>query len=188
MVRGSIFPAGDVIKTGNPGVLRNSAFKYPLCLIFFLWLLSFPAVSQNLQQKITLKLTNRSISDVLEEITTLTKINFSFNPGDLPVDKIITVEAKNRSVASILEEVLWPNGIDYLKVESHIVLKPRTSGQAPKTNLTARAPPRFTVSGYLRDKQTGEALIGANVYVKGTTVGSITNGYGFFSITLPVAA
>jgi hypothetical protein len=176
-----------VIKTSNPVFLRNSAFKYPLCLIFWLLLFSSPAVSQNLQQKITLKLTNRTISDALEEITSLTKINFSFNPRDLPVDKIITVEAKNRSVAGILEEVLWPNGIDFLKVESHVVLKPRISPEAHKTKPTARAPSRFTVSGYLRDKHTGEALIGANVYVKATTTGSMTNGYGFFSITLPVS-
>ena len=43
---------------------------------------------------------------------------------------------------------------------------------------------RFTLSGYLRDKSTGEVLIGANVYIRGTTTGAMTNGYGFYSLTL----
>lgn len=42
-----------------------------------------------------------------------------------------------------------------------------------------------TVSGYLKDTKNGEVLIGATVVVKGTSKGSVTNVYGFYSITLP---
>lgn len=42
-----------------------------------------------------------------------------------------------------------------------------------------------TVSGTLSDQSTGEALIFASVYVKGTSIGVTTNEYGFFSITVP---
>jgi hypothetical protein len=51
------------------------------------------------------------------------------------------------------------------------------------TVLTIGAKP-FTVHGYVKDGATGEALIGANVYVKGTTTGTSTNVYGFYSLTL----
>ncbi|MBD2699720.1 TonB-dependent receptor [Spirosoma sp. BT702] len=44
---------------------------------------------------------------------------------------------------------------------------------------------RFTVSGYVREKGSLEALIGVNVYLPGTSTGSTTNTYGFYSITLP---
>ncbi len=43
---------------------------------------------------------------------------------------------------------------------------------------------RFTISGYVKDAQTGEMLVGATVLVAGTGTGTITNGYGFFSISL----
>jgi hypothetical protein len=43
----------------------------------------------------------------------------------------------------------------------------------------------FTLSGYLRDAKTGEELLYATVYVEGSSQGSVTNLYGFYSLTLP---
>ncbi|MDZ7722547.1 MAG: TonB-dependent receptor [candidate division KSB1 bacterium] len=39
-----------------------------------------------------------------------------------------------------------------------------------------------TISGFVYDDQTGEALIGANVFIPDTYIGSSTNSMGFFSI------
>ncbi len=44
---------------------------------------------------------------------------------------------------------------------------------------------KATLSGYVRDCKTGEELLGATVYVSETGQGTITNNYGFYSITLP---
>ncbi|MFL5752700.1 MAG: TonB-dependent receptor [Bacteroidia bacterium] len=44
---------------------------------------------------------------------------------------------------------------------------------------------RFTISGYVKDAKNGEAIIGANVYLKGTSIGASTNVYGFYSLSLP---
>lgn len=46
---------------------------------------------------------------------------------------------------------------------------------------------KVTLSGYIKDKQTGEGLIGVNVFIKETSTGVATNPYGFYSITLPSA-
>lgn len=43
---------------------------------------------------------------------------------------------------------------------------------------------RFTVSGYVKDATSGEALIGANVYVKETMRGTATNVYGYYVLNL----
>ena len=42
-----------------------------------------------------------------------------------------------------------------------------------------------TISGYVRETGSREALIGVNVYLPGTTTGTTTNTYGFYSLTLP---
>ncbi len=42
-----------------------------------------------------------------------------------------------------------------------------------------------TVSGYVQDAESGEKLIGANLFVPSLAAGTITNAYGFFSLTLP---
>ncbi|GAB3987586.1 TonB-dependent receptor [Spirosoma daeguense] len=44
---------------------------------------------------------------------------------------------------------------------------------------------RLTISGYVREAGSQEALIGVNVYLPGTSTGTTTNTYGFYSITLP---
>lgn len=45
---------------------------------------------------------------------------------------------------------------------------------------------KATFSGTIKDAATGEELIGATVKLKDQAVGTSTNEYGFFSITLPV--
>ncbi len=44
---------------------------------------------------------------------------------------------------------------------------------------------RFTISGYIKDIDNGEALIGATIYVHEISSGTISNVYGFYSLTLP---
>lgn len=46
---------------------------------------------------------------------------------------------------------------------------------------------RITVSGTVFEEGTREALVGVNVYLDSRTVGTSTNAYGFYSITLPAA-
>ncbi|TWI84293.1 outer membrane receptor protein involved in Fe transport [Chitinophaga japonensis] len=48
-----------------------------------------------------------------------------------------------------------------------------------------KAQQRFTVSGYVKDEQNGESLIGISVSKAGTSIGTVTNEYGFYSLTLP---
>ena len=42
-----------------------------------------------------------------------------------------------------------------------------------------------TISGYITDESNGEELIGAAIKVKGTTLGTVTNVYGYYALTLP---
>ena len=43
-----------------------------------------------------------------------------------------------------------------------------------------------TISGTLRDAETGETLIGANIYVPELKTGVSTNLYGFYSLSVPI--
>ncbi len=53
------------------------------------------------------------------------------------------------------------------------------------TVINSSAQRQYTISGYLKDANNGEALIGATVYIQEITNGTTTNAYGFYSITLP---
>lgn len=51
--------------------------------------------------------------------------------------------------------------------------------------FTVFAQESSTVSGYITDGHTGEALIGAKIYFPTLKTGAITNTYGYYSITVP---
>lgn len=52
-------------------------------------------------------------------------------------------------------------------------------------NLYGQTTERYTVSGYIREAISGESLIGVNIYLSDNKTGTVTNTYGFYSITLP---
>lgn len=49
----------------------------------------------------------------------------------------------------------------------------------------ARAEEKFTLSGSIKDQTNGEEIIGAIIQVKDQRLGTVTNEYGFYSLTLP---
>ncbi|MGF1636024.1 MAG: carboxypeptidase-like regulatory domain-containing protein [Cyclobacteriaceae bacterium] len=54
--------------------------------------------------------------------------------------------------------------------------------------LLLQAQQRITINGYIKDASNGEDLIGASVLVRETGTGTITNMYGFYSISLPAGS
>ena len=52
-------------------------------------------------------------------------------------------------------------------------------------SFSLSAQEKFTLSGVVSDASNGETLFGASVYLKGTTIGGLSNEYGFYSITAP---
>ncbi len=56
------------------------------------------------------------------------------------------------------------------------------------SSITAVAQEKFTISGTVSDKDSGETLIGINVLVPSQNAGTVTNVYGFYSMTLPAGS
>ena len=52
-------------------------------------------------------------------------------------------------------------------------------------SLSSFSQQKYTISGFINDKENGESLIGVNVLVKEKLVGTTSNTYGFYSLTLP---
>ncbi|WP_410005766.1 TonB-dependent receptor [Aequorivita nionensis] len=52
-------------------------------------------------------------------------------------------------------------------------------------SFTAFAQEKFTISGTISEADTGETLIGVNVIIPSLQTGTVTNQYGYYSITLP---
>lgn len=68
--------------------------------------------------------------------------------------------------------------LSYYWILLYLMTNLTLSAQEPKTK-------KFTISGYLEDAETGEKLIGANVFEPKSGLGSTSNVYGFYSLTVP---
>lgn len=51
--------------------------------------------------------------------------------------------------------------------------------------MQVNAQEQYTLSGYLKDAGNGETLIGATLLIEELSTGTVSNVYGFYSITLP---
>ena len=46
---------------------------------------------------------------------------------------------------------------------------------------------KVTLSGYVSDSENNETLIGVNVIIPNLKIGTTTNDYGFYSLTVPLS-
>ena len=136
------------------------------------------AQQNSVNKKLSITIQNLSLSDALEEITKKSGVSFSYNPKKLPVNKKIDYQCNEKSLFEILDDISQSEGLQYEWIEDQIILKTEKKKDKP-VEKTA------TLSGYLKDKNTGEALIGAALVINDLQVGTTTNAFGFFSITVP---
>ncbi|MEX2235498.1 MAG: TonB-dependent receptor [Cyclobacteriaceae bacterium] len=163
--------------------LTTQVLKFLFNTFFFLSLLgAVEAFAQKKIPDVTLSLSAEEISlaDLLSVISEKTGLSFSFNPKKISLQQKISYKASDESIAKILED-LSQYGLTYEFVENKIVLKPdKRSGKI--------AAQTFTLSGTIKDSNSGEALIGASVFVHELKTGTVTNPFGFYSLTIPAGA
>ncbi|MCK5823642.1 MAG: TonB-dependent receptor [Bacteroidales bacterium] len=161
--------------------INYCAFCKRLCFIILTLFIAQHALCQNvdLSKKITVNKTNSSIQELIEEISNQAGINFSYSVQIFSIQNNISFSIKNKSLEETLKKLSKKFDVDYKIVEKQIVLK-KTTNKDNKPKIE-----RYTISGFLKDRESGESLIGATILLKGTQKGTITNGYGYFSLTLP---
>lgn len=152
-------------------------FRLHCSLVCVTFLLSISTYGQDSlpNPKINIDVTSVSFYEVLNELSEKGFFQFSYTPKKIPLNQKITYKA-NKPIGEILDDLMEMTGLEYYFVEKQIVLKP------------AKKPPSKTgqaLHGYIKDKSNGEALIGATVFIEELGIGTVSNSYGFYSITMP---
>lgn len=132
---------------------------------------SIPAI------RLSLEVNDQPLSEVLNLIAEKSAISFSYNPRKLPVAQRITYHASGKLLEEILDDLSEQVGMNFVMVENQVVLKPVTQVRQEQK--------KQTLSGFIKDAATGEALIGATLWVEEQKTGVVSNAFGFYSISLP---
>ncbi len=92
-------------------------------------------------------------------------------------------DRKKNTKDTIAEPILFLKSADGDKDKLKASLEKKLFEIGPKTNTTGKG--NGILTGYVRDIKTGEAISGAVVYVDTPAVKTITDQFGYYSITLP---
>ncbi len=142
--------------------------------IFFLK--NAQASNNALRDSISIKLKDHSLLEAFDIISKESGYSFAFSKKLIPTEIKFTKEFQNASIDDILSYLLRGTGISYKIVEEQIIL-------IKKRNLK-----RYTISGFIRDDNTGEALFQANIFDKESFKGTVSNQFGHYSLSLPEGA
>lgn len=141
----------------------------------------------NLNTKITLK-QDTSLKAVLAKIEQMADVRFSYSEDHIDVEKRVKVNFKNMRIHDCLLDLGESHSFDFTIVEKQVILKRKVQNEmddnikpVPKRKIKDR----YSVSGYIRDAQSMESMIGATVYIKELKTGTSANEYGYYVLSLP---
>jgi len=105
-------------------------------------------------------------------IKSQSKYNYTYPTDSELSQKRIHLGKKEYALDLLLDKISLQLQVKYRVLEKQISFK-----------IIPKKP--VTISGYIRDKRTGEDLIGAACYIKELASGTVSNVYGFYSLTIP---
>lgn len=147
--------------------------RLTLCLIL---LASLHVYADGLAQtKITLKVENTELKQVLSQIEKKTQYRFLYNQNVLKNTGKVTLNAENASLTQVLDQLLQGTAIRYKLFSADLIVL-NTEDQP--------MPADIRVSGKITDAD-GKPIEGASVVVKRGTSGTAADAEGNFSLTVP---
>ncbi|KAB2814944.1 MAG: TonB-dependent receptor plug domain-containing protein, partial [Paludibacter sp.] len=140
----------------------------------FLSVMAFAASSYSQNTRFDLSVKNASVIEVFDEIERVTDFGFLFKTDQLDLTKTYNFSLKNTNVDRIMNELLDVEEYTYQIIDRNIVITKRAEvarqdGDLPK------------VSGKVTDTN-GQSLPGVTVIIKGTSMGTITDSMGEYTL------
>ena len=147
--------------------------KHKILLVLFL---SFMACFTANAQKVTLQFRQVKLAKVFDAITQQTGLTVAYSRPTVDPDRVVSIEADKEELSDVLTQLLKGTNVTFEIGETKIYLKEESVSDTPQKSGRL-----ITISGTIVDEK-GETIIGASVAVQGTTLGTITNADGEYSL------
>lgn len=140
-------------------------------LLLWLCLAAIRLAAQTGASPLRLHLVQQPLRVVLDSIECQSGYTFSYESSLLNNLPPVTLLARDEELPLCLDRLFTPLSVTYAFAGHYIILK--------------RRPRWYTVSGFIRDSTSSESLINATLQDVLSGEGTLTNNYGFYSLTLP---
>lgn len=143
-------------------------------LFFILCSYAFAANENNRYQEIEIKFSKSSLTvkQALDEIAKLPDIDVVYNRKEPYLKVLLTLPIRPISVQQALHLIGKQAPFDFIFNNNRIIVKSRILDKS------------YQLRGTVKDSKSYEALIAANVYIPGTTLGVATDNNGWFTLEL----
>lgn len=157
------------------GVMRITTFAQIFCITC--------AFAENVSSQTTpidIRARDISIAELIKQIEKQTDYLFVYNPQKVDLSQKTSMEATNIPVAKVLTNIFEDTDVTYVIEGSNILLMKKSDSNQPAIKQSSD----IKITGIVTD-ESGEAVIGANIQVKGTAHGTITDYDGKFVLSVP---
>lgn len=115
-----------------------------------------------------------SVGFFLQDIQQRTGTDITYSSNFLRLDRTVRLKGREQTIREALATILQFANIRVTVLNNKLLLLP----QEQEVRY-------YTVSGFVREQQSREVLIGATVYDPASHKGTITNAFGFYSLQIP---
>lgn len=139
----------------------------------------YAGVSYSQTNALSLSLKNTTVEQALDQIEQETGYSFLFTDNIIDVNRVVNLKINKGDINNVLSQIFDNTNVTYKIVDKQIILSKKEFAPAPQQDRK--------VTGVVMDTN-GEPIIGANISVKGTTLGTITDLDGNFTLEIPANA
>lgn len=133
--------------------------------------------------KVSLEAKNRTVPQILDEITLHTGYHFTFDAALINAREKISFKAIDLKLKACLDSLLQDASLDFRVIDRNIVLF-RKNQILPAA--LSQSIDRAFLRGKITDKRSGKVLPYATIALLETSLGSISNQEGEFSFKIPM--
>lgn len=153
----------------------------------FIYLIPCKALPQDISKdRISIRFTDGSLKEIIQTIERLSSYKFLAKAEDIEKVNHITIAAQDQSIATVLDKILGGRNLSYKQVGENILIKAVTQNAASSANnKSSTLAKKYILHGTIKEERTGEVIIGASLSVAEIASGTLSNEYGFYSLTLP---
>lgn len=169
-------------------VYAQKVLKHLLFLFLLINLLSIsPDISASttlLEQKYTLNLSFKDarLEQVLDAIMKQSGVKIAYSSDELQKDRVVSVNIQTSDILTALRSVLG-DGYSFKQIEDYIAIARKEISDASDIVSNIADDRNWTIQGQvLENIEPPFPLAGVNIVVKGTTLGTVSDGNGYFSI------
>lgn len=169
-------------------VYAQKVLKHSLFLFLLINLLSIsPDISASttlLEQKYTLNLSFKDarLEQVLDAIMKQSGVKIAYSSDELQKDRVVSVDIQTSDILTALRSVLG-DGYSFKQIEDYIAIARKEISDASDIVSNIADDRNWTIQGQvLENIEPPYPLPGVNILIKGTSLGTVSDGNGYFSI------